>query len=408
MKIKFCRICLSQDMNDYLNLGKMAPADSFVNTNSKKNQSYFPLEVCICQNCGMSQLNYTVPPDILYQNEYPYESSITETGRKHFFEMASEVVSEVNVKKGELVIDIGSNVGVLLQGFVNKNCKVLGIEPAGNIASKAKSSGIETINDFVSQTLAKSIVQDYGKAEVVCITNVFAHIHDLDDLMASIDIMLSEKGCFIIEAPHFLSLVQNLEYDTIYHEHLLYITIKPLSKLFARFGFVINNVKKVKIHGGSVRISVSRIGVRPISGKVEAIIEDEVKAGLFDIEKLNVFRVKVEEHRKNIRKVILNLHKRGYRIAAVSAPAKGMTLLNYCGLDDKIIEFVTEKSLLKIGKFTPGGLIPVVSDDHLLETMPDYALLLAWNFKTEIKKNLKKYTDSGGKFIIPIPTPVFE
>lgn len=408
MKIKFCRICKGEKMTDYLNLGEMAPADSFVNSSSKDTQSYFPLEVCLCDSCGMSQLNYTVPPDILYQNEYPYESSITETGRRHFHNMANEVVSEVNLKKNDLVLDIGSNVGVLLQGFANKECEVLGIEPAENIAKKANVSGINTINDFVSQNLAKSIVEDYGKAEAICITNVFAHIHDLHDLMASIDLMLSKEGSFIIEAPHFLSLVENLEYDTIYHEHLLYITIKPLSKLFTKFGFVINDVKKVQIHGGSVRIYISRVGTRSVSSNVQSIIDDEVSGGLFDKKRLNEFKVKVEEHRKSLRDLILSLHKRGCRIAAVSAPAKGMTLLNYCGLDNKIIDFVTEKSLLKIGKFTPGGLIPVFSDEYLLEKMPDYALLLAWNFKKEIIQNLKKYTDSGGKFIIPIPAPVLD
>ena len=408
MKLEFCRICKSKNLRDYLNLGETPPADTFLVTADPEHQSYFPLEVCVCDDCGMSQLNYTVPPETLYQNDYPYESSTTKTGREHFHEMASEIVDNFEIERGGLVVDIGSNVGVLLQGFKNQNCKVLGIEPAQNIADMAILKGIDTKIDFISPSLARAIVKDFGKADAVCITNVFAHIHDLDDLMISVDTMLSKNGGFVIEAPHFLSLVEHLEYDTIYHEHLLYITIKPLNSLFAKYDFVVTDVKKVSIHGGSVRIYVSRVGVRDVSPNVETVVQEEIAAGLFDIENLREFSQKVAKHGQSLKELLLQIKESGACIAAVSAPAKGMTLLNYCGIDRSIIDFVTEKSALKVGKFTPGGLIPVLTDEHLLQAQPEYALLLAWNFKNEIKENLREYSEAGGKFIIPIPNPIFE
>ena len=408
MKLQSCRICGSQKLRDYLDLGEMPPADSFVTDLENEKQTFFPLEVCVCEDCGMSQLNYTVPPEILYQNDYPYESSMTETGRNHFESMANEIVDKYKIEQNSLVIDIGSNVGVLLQGFKSKNCRVLGIEPASNIAEKANRNGIETINNFISANLAEEITSTYGKSEAICITNVFAHIHDLDDLMASIDKMLSPTGVFVIEAPHFLTLVNYLEYDTIYHEHLMYITVKPLEKIFSKYGFEVSDLESVSIHGGSLRIFVSRIGARRISESVAEMVKQEIEAGLFSLETLNEFSKKVAEHRKSLRNLIWKLKDKGYKIAAVSAPAKGMTLINYCGLGREIIDFVTEKSELKKGKYTPGSLIPVHGDDKLMEARPDYALLIAWNFKEEIQRNLWQFKAEGGKFIVPIPNPTIE
>ena len=208
----------------------------------------------MCDDCGMSQLNYTVPPDILYQQDYPYESSTTLAGRNHFFNFAKSVSERFHLGKNDLAIDIGSNVGVLLAGFQAQNCQVLGIEPSANISAIALRNGIETINDFISSELASKIVESHGKASVATITNVFAHIDDLDDLMSAVEILINEKGLFIIEAPHFLKLIQNLEYDTIYHEHLLYLSLRPLRKLFDRFGFEMIDAEEIGIHGGSIRV----------------------------------------------------------------------------------------------------------------------------------------------------------
>jgi SAM-dependent methyltransferase len=406
MNIKHCRICLHTQLKPYLNLGFTPAADSFV-TDAFLHQDdpSYPLEVCLCPNCGISQLSYTVPPEILYKYDYPYESSTTQTGRAHFFDLAGVVVEKFQLGSNDLVIDVGSNVGVLLDGFRTRGCRTIGIEPSGNIAEKALARGIQTINDFISPKLAAHIVQDNGQASAVCITNVFAHIHDLDGFMEAINILLSDGGVLIIEAPHFLKLIKNCEYDTIYHEHLLYISVRPLNHLFLRYGFMVSDVEEVSIHGGSVRIYVSRIGNNEPTDAVAKVIAAEERAGVFDFERLTGFSKDVMAHRKKLVKLLRTLKEEGRTLVGVSAPAKGMTLLNFCGIGVDLLDFITEKSDMKIGRYTPGTHIPVLADSELISKNPDYALLLAWNFADEIIENLREYRENGGKFIIPIPEP---
>ena len=406
MNIKYCRICKGSNLQPYLDLGFTPPADSFIREQGlKQPETYYPLEVCLCNDCGMSQLAYTVPPDILYQHDYPYESSTTRAGRTHFFEFAASVVSRFNFGSKNLAIDIGSNVGVLLEGFMAKGCRILGIEPSANISATAIGRGIETINDFISPKLASQIVGSHGKASVVTATNVFAHIDDLDELMKAINTLLDDKGVFIIEAPHFLKLIKNIEYDTIYHEHLLYVSVRPLNKLFNRFGFEVFDVEEIGIHGGSIRIYVSRLGVYPVTKTLIDMIVTEEKNNIFDYERLVQFSKDVSMHRTKLTTLLRSLKAGGASIVGVSATAKGMTLLNYCHIGPELLDFMTEKSRLKIGLYTPGTHIPIFSDSTLIEKQPDYALLLAWNFADEIIENLKEYREKGGKFIIPIPEP---
>lgn len=406
MILKTCRICQGTSLRPYLNLGFTPPADSFIREQSlQQPETHYPLEVYLCQGCGMSQLGYTVPPDILYQHDYPYESSTTRAGRTHFFDFAASVVERFNLGPENLAIDIGSNVGVLLDGFKTKGCRILGIEPSANIAATAIGRGIETINEFISPKLASQVVESHGKALVVTATNVFAHIDDLGDFMRAINTLLDDRGVLIIEAPHFLKLVKNLEYDTIYHEHLLYISVRPLNKLFNRFGFEVVDVEEIGIHGGSIRIYVSRTGIYPTTKALRDIIAAEEGSRIFDYARLSQFSKDVASHRLKLTTLLRSLKTDGFSLVGVSAPAKGMTLLNYSHIGPEVLDFVTEKSLLKIGLYTPGTHIPILPDSALADRQPDYALLLAWNFADEIIENLKEYRDKGGKFIIPIPEP---
>ena len=406
MIIKNCRICNSGDLQVYIDLGFTPAADSLVHERVlQQPEVHYPLEVCLCNDCGMSQLKYTVPPDILYQHDYPYESSTTRAGREHFFDFAASVVKRFCLDSKSLAVDIGSNVGVLLDGFKSKGCRTLGIEPSANISEIAIGRGIETINDFISPKLASKVVEKYGEASIITATNVFAHIDDLDELMKAVDILIDDKGVFIVEAPHFLKLVNNLEYDTIYHEHLLYVSVRPLNKLFNRFGFEVFDVEEIGIHGGSIRIYISRTGEHSISEAYYDIISREEASSIFDIKRLKKFSKDVELHRSKLNSLLNSLKAEGASLAGVSVPAKGMTLLNYCNIGTNILDFMTEKSRLKIGLFTPGAHIPILSDSALIENQPDYALLLAWNFSDEIMENLKEYREKGGKFIIPIPEP---
>lgn len=406
MILKTCRICHGSSLQPYLNLGFTPPADSFIREQGlQQPETHYPLEVYLCNDCGMSQLGYTVPPDILYQHDYPYESSTTRAGRAHFFGFASSIVKKFGLTSDNLAVDIGSNVGVLLDGFKSSGCRVLGIEPSANISATAIGRGIDTINDFISPKLAKNVVVSHGNASVVTATNVFAHIDDLDAFVESIDILLNEKGVLVIEAPHFLKLIKNIEYDTIYHEHLLYISVRPLNRLFNRFGFEVFDVEEIGIHGGSIRVYVCRSGKFPITKALTDIIKTEEDNEIFDFNRLVEFSVQVAEHRFKLMTLLNSLKASGASLAGVSAPAKGMTLLNYCHIGPELLDFMTEKSKLKIGLYTPGTHIAIMPDKSLLEKQPDYALLLAWNFAEEIMENLKEYREKGGKFIIPIPEP---
>lgn len=401
-----CRICHSRSLTKFLDLGFSPPADAFLSLDElKEPEVWYPLEVFICNNCNLVQLGYVVSPDILFQRNYPYESSTTTTAVEHFHSLAKSAFSRFGLNSNDLVVDIGSNVGVLLQGFKNHGVEVLGIEPAPNICEIARKNGIETINDFFSKELALRIVKTKKKAKIVTGTNVVAHIDDLHSLVRALDALLEKNGVFIFEAPYLVDLIENLEYDTIYHEHLSYLSVKPMNMLFRNFRMEIFDVEKVSIHGGSLRYFVARENTYPISGNVAKFIELENEKKIYDIATLRNFSNSVQRNREELVWMLKSIKRKGKRIAGVSAPAKGMTLLNYCRIGPETLDFITEKSALKIGKYTPGMHIPVLPDSELIKQMPDYALLLAWNFAEEIMKNLKDYKDAGGKFIIPIPEP---
>ena len=401
-----CRLCGNNKLTQFLDLGYTPPADTFLSkAQLDEPETHYPLKVLRCDSCMFVQLSYVVPQDVLYRNDYPYESSITRTGRKHFDDFAKVIVETYGLADTDLVIDVGSNVGVLLKGFQDRGCRVLGIEPADNIAQIANKNNIQTEPVFFSTDVAKQILSNYGKTKVITASNVFAHIDDLNAVLECLDILLDDDGIFVIEAPYLANLISNLEYDTIYHEHLSYLSIKPLVLFFKNNGFEIFDIQQVDIHGGSIRIFVSRQSSRRISEKVSNMIKIENDNDIYSTNNLMSFSNNVKQNRSDLMSLLYSLKSDGKRIAAVSAPAKGMTLLNYCGIGKNILEFVTEKSNLKINKYTPGGHIKVLPDSALVTEEIDYALLLAWNFKDEIMGNLSEYRDAGGKFIIPIPNP---
>lgn len=401
-----CRLCSSNNLYKFLDLGFTPPADSFLRREQLcEPEIYYPLQVMLCESCGFIQLSHIVSPEVLYRHDYPYESSITRSGRQHWNEFALTVTRRFSLTGSDLVIDIGSNVGVLLGAFRDNGCRILGVDPASNIVRIAEKSGIETINEFFGVEVARNIVAEKGPASVITGTNVFAHVNDLTGFMHAVDIVLSARGVLIIEAPYFVNLLKNLEYDTIYHEHLSYLSLKPLAPFFEKFGMEIFDIEERDIHGGSFRIYVARKGARTVSPIVGKMTAAEETMGIYDRGVLQKFASDVADNRQSLLWLLRKLKNEGKRIAAVSAPAKGMTLLNYCHIGTETLDFVTEKSTLKIGRFTPGTHIPVFSDAKLIEEMPDFALLLAWNFADEIMANLEPFRKKGGKFIIPIPTP---
>lgn len=400
-----CRLCHSKNLETFLDFGLHPHSDGFLREEQVGNEPFFPLACCVCTDCGQAQLTYTVSPEHLYNQDYVYDGSVTKTGQEHFLGMAKSIVDRFGVTSEELVIDIGSNVGLLLSGFKECGTRVLGVDPAVAPTRLAKERGIDTVVKCFSEEVAKEIADQHGNARVVTGTNVFAHIDDLDDVVAGLKALLSDDGIAIFESPYLQDLVDHMEYDTVYHQHLSYLAIAPLAKFFQRFDLELFDVVRTSIHGGSIRMFIAKKGQQEVTQTVKDLIAREESEGLCNLERLHTFAKDVELHRAKLTKMLIELHDQGKTIAGIGAPAKGMTLLNYCGLHPNLLPFLTEKSEWKQGKYAPGVHIPIYPDSKLLEEQPDYALILPWNFAPEIMKNLQEYKDNGGTFIVPIPTP---
>lgn len=404
-----CHMCKGTKLNQVLDLGHQPHSDDFVEPERLDEvEHFFPLRLMSCSDCGLLQIDYFVNPKILYQTNYVYESSITKTGVSHYMNMSKSIAKRFGYVNGSRAVDIGSNVGVLLQSFKDSGYEVVGVDPAEVPAQKAIDSGIPTVIDFFNYDVAESIVTDYGPAKVITGTNVFAHLHDLESAMKGVKVLLDTDGVFVIEAPYALSLVEQLEYDTIYHQHIGYLSVLPMQKYFEQFDMELFDVEFMSIHGGSIRYFVSHKGVRSVMPAVNEYIEKEKDFGLYDMDCLRKFEHDVIKHRAKLVSLLQNLIAEGKTVAGISAPAKGNTLLNFCGIDAYMLPFTTERSQFKQGKYTPGTHIPILNDEELLKRQPDYALILAWNFADEIMKNLDEYSKKGGKFIIPIPEPLIK
>ena len=399
-------MCKSARLHKVLDLGSQPHSDSFPTAEDLRDaEVHYPLRLVSCLDCGLLQIDYFVDPVRLYQQDYLYVSSTTETGKKHYGDMARDICGKFSTPQGSLVVDIGSNVGVLLGGFKEAGMTVLGVDPAANIAAQAVKNGIPTIADFFSEDTARGIKKEHGSAAIITGTNVFAHLHELDDAVAGMRELLAPEGVIVVEAPHATTLIEHLEYDTIYHQHIGYLSVRPMKQYFKRMGLELFDVEEVQIHGGSLRYFVGHPGIRPVQPAVESMIAHEESRGTYDTRTLALFSERVEKQRQKLLEILVELKKQSKTIAAVSTPAKGNTLLNYCHIDKAFIDFATERNPLKIGRHTPGTHIPILADDELLNRGADYALLLAWNFAPEIMRNNEEFAKKGGKFILPIPEP---
>lgn len=406
-KLTNCRMCGSNNLYEFLDLGFSPPSDGILNEEEiKLPEIFFPLKVTQCEDCGLTQLTYVVNPEFLYGEKYSYESSITETGKKHYFEMAESICKKFSLKTNDLVVDIGSNVGILLEGFKKNGLIVLGIEAAPKIVAIANKRGIETWKAFMDPSTAKKIVDEKGKAKIIVSTNVFAHIDDKNALMESIKIILDDEGIFIIEVPYLVDLIENLEYDTIYLEHLEYLSLKPLINFFTIHNMEIFDIERYEIHGKSIRVFIGKKGMREVSKKVDQLLGLEIERGIYTKDVLDNFAKKVQEHKKEFLSLLRDLKKQSKKIVGISAPAKGNTILNFCKINNDLIDYMTEKSKIKLGHYTPGMHIPIVDEKKLLEDNVDYGIIFAWNFADEIIKNNLAFSKKGGKFIKPIPKPV--
>lgn len=398
-----CQICNNPELEPILFLGYMPPVNQMhkVGTPPAEQPSY-PSQLLYCGKCHLVQLGLIVNPKILFPPEYPYTSSTTKILRDNFRELYNECASLIKLQKEDLVIDIGSNDGNLLSNFKD-NHRVLGVTPE-DIGKIAIERDIPTIIAYFNGKVAEKIKKEYGKAKIITATNVFAHMPNINHVTGLVVDLLEEDGVFISESHYLLPLIEQLQYDTIYHEHLRYYSFHSLKYLLEKNGLEVFHAKEIPTHGGSIRVYATRKGQYKVYNTVNALLEKEKKA-ILNKEKLVEFRDKVVVSKLELHSLLLDIKKRNKKIYGIGAPSRASTLINYVGIDDGILDCIVEiKDSHKIGKYIPGTLIPVVEENKLFEEQPEYALLLSWHIADELVAKLRQ-KGFKGKFVTPLPKP---
>lgn len=401
-----CRLCLRAAPTPFMSLGMMPNINKFLKSEEEiQREKKYPLEAAFCANCSHVQLTCALSPEETF-SEYLYFSSMSDAFVAHGRELAERAHTLARLTQGDLVVEIASNDGAVLQSFVPYTKNILGVEPARNIAQVANERGIRTLEEFFSSACARRLRDEYGAAKVIVGTNVLAHILDLRDFVEGIHTLLHLDGVALIEVPYVRELLANLEFDTIYHEHLSYFSVTALNRLFSNAGLRIMDVCLVPIHGGSLLLSICHNESTQASmGTMREYLAKERAAGLDTIEPYRRFAEDVATVRTSIITFINDLLRGGATCAGYGAAAKGNVLVNFCGLTNEQIPWIADRSPHKQGMRTPGTHIPVVAPEKILETQPDYLVIFPWNFKDEIMAQQAEYAHRGGKFVILLPEP---
>lgn len=399
--IKKCQFSNKKDLKLIISLGYLPPVNQLEKIDSiREEASFFPADLMYSPSSKLAQLSTIVDKAVLFPKQYPYTSSTTKILRDNFFELSKECEKLFKLKSDDLVIDIGSNDGNLLSNF--KKHRVLGVTPE-NIGKLAIKKGIPTLIRYFDKSTANLILKKYGKAKIITATNVFAHIDNLKELIKNIQKIIKKDGIFISESHYLVSLIQDLQYDTIYHEHLRYYSLTSLKKIFEHFNLVIIHAKKIPTHGGSIRVYVSKKGNYKPTKDVQKILKSEKNS--LSWKKLIAFRQNVVKSKLSLMAMLKKLKDQRKKIYGIGAPSRASTLVNYVGLTNEIINYICEiDGSYKIGNYMQGTNIPIVSEKILSKDKPDYLLLLSWHISKELIKNLKK-KGYKGKFIIPLPNP---
>lgn len=399
-----CRICRGNKLYKFLDLGSMPIPNGFLTKEDLKlPEPKYPLGAAVCEDCSLVQLTHVLPAEIMFKN-YLYIPSTAKTMLDHFQTMANEVIEEYHLTSKDLVIDIGSNDGTLLGYFKEQEVRVLGIDPASNLVQVARLRGIDTIDDFFTPEVGRQVAKDYGKAKIVCGTNVFAHIDDIHGVCEGAKAMLDEDGVFIGEFPYLADLIEKNEFDTIYHEHLSYFAIRPLVELFKQHGMHIINIKRTPVHGGSIMVfAANKKSKYKQSPVVQEFIQGELLRQLDKKATYDEFARRVRVIKRDLLGLLKRLRTQGKTIVGYGASAKCNVLLNYCGISTDLLDYIVDSIPYKQGRFTPGTHVPIHPESRLEKDHPDYALLTAWNFAEEILRKQIKFRERGGQFIITIP-----
>lgn len=401
--VKKCQVCDFQNLESILFLGYLPPVNAMHPIGERPHeQPSYPAQLLYCKRCHLVQLGLIVDPKILFPSNYPYTSSTTKILRENFAELYKECKTIINLKSDDLVVDIGSNDGNLLSNFKG-NHKILGVTPE-EIGRTAIEKGIPTMIDFFNRKTALKIKSKFGKAKIITATNVFAHIEDINKIVDCILELLTDDGVFISESHYLMPLIETLQYDTIYHEHLRYYSLHSLKYLLKMHGFEVIHAKQIPTHGGSIRVYAARQGKYQVRKCVAALLKVEKKT-ILKKERLLEFKKRVVISKLKLHSMLLNIKKQNKIIYGIGAPSRASTLINYIGLDDGVLDCVVEvKGSYKIGKYIPGTLIPVLEESKLFEDQPEYALLLSWHIADELVLKLRQ-KGFKGKFIVPLPKP---
>lgn len=399
-----CRFCSSPLQHVFVDLGMSPLSNRFIKAGELNHaETFYPLKTWVCQACLLVQLEQYEAPDEIFQ-DYVYFSSYSESWLRHAAAYVDMIVPRAGLGKDSLVIELASNDGYLLQYFVARGIPCLGIEPASNVAGVARARGIDTIDEFFGVALAERLVVQGRKADLLLGNNVLAHVPDLNDFVAGMQRLLQPAGRITMEFPHLLQLMRHTQFDTIYHEHFSYFSLHTVQQVFAQHGLRIFDVEQLPTHGGSLRIHACHAGhTQPDGAGLQAVLQQEAAAGLHALDAYLRFGEQVQHCKRSLLKFLIARKEAGKRVVAYGAPAKGNTLLNYCGVREDLLEYTVDLSPHKQGKFLPGVHIPVHAPERILQDRPDYVLILPWNLQDEIVQQMAAVRGWGGAFVVPVP-----
>lgn len=399
-----CRSCGQTGLLPVLDLGAMPLSDGLrTPAQLEESEARFPLEVAFCPQCTLVQIMHTVPPEKLFCEDYPYYSSFSTALLEHSKRNALNLITTRKLGADSLVVELASNDGYLLKNFVEAGVPVLGIDPADGPAQAAEKAGVPTVCTFFSRDLSRQLVSEGRSADVIIANNVLAHVADTNGFVDGIATLLKQDGVAVIEVPYLRELIAHCEFDTIYHEHLCYFSVTALDTLFRRHNLYLNDIERLTIHGGSLRLYVGRR--EAVQTSVTDLLAQESECGMGQHDYYLGFADNVRAVRDAMRALLTDLKSQGKRIAGYGAAAKGAIMLSYIGGAAEALEFVVDRNVHKQGKYMPGLRIPICDPACLLDEMPDHVVILPWNFKDEILSQQAEYRDRGGKFIVPIPKP---
>ncbi|MBX2857255.1 MAG: class I SAM-dependent methyltransferase [Cellvibrionaceae bacterium] len=400
-----CRFCHSKVEHIFTDLGMSPLCQNHIKTEElNKYEPFFPLKAYVCTECYLVQLDEYVAPDDIF-SDYDYFSSYSSSWVAHAKRYVDMITDKASLGTDSLVVEIASNDGYLLQHFVSKKIPVLGIEPAANVAEAAKKKNIRTTVKFFGKNTAEQVKEEYGPADLLLGNNVLAHVPDINDFVSGMKTLLNSGGTITMEFPHLLKLIDENQFDTIYHEHFSYLSLHTVEKIFQHHGLTLFDVEEIPTHGGSLRIYArhSEENHREVSQRLLDLRELEFSRGLNQLSIYQEFNEKVKETKRKLLSFLIEKQREGKQVVGYGAPGKGNTLLNYCGIRQDFLAYTTDLSPQKQGKYTPGTRIPILNPEVIKQTKPDYVLILPWNLAEEITQQHAYIREWGGKFVVPIP-----